>query len=71
MEYEYITISKISDSKSGKTGIWSVINKKHGDLLGIVSWFGSWRQYTFRPQPDTIFSAGCLDDIESFIKGLR
>jgi hypothetical protein len=68
--YEYITIEEYGRSPSGKTGRFEVRNKRSGDLLALVSWYGPWRQYVCCPQPSTIYSAGCLMDIASFMKGL-
>lgn len=39
----------------------------HDDLLGCVAWFGRWRQYTFQPSTDTVYSAGCLREIMDFV----
>ena len=65
--YEYITIDLHGHSPSGKTSLWNVLNKKSGDLLGIVFWYSRWRQYTFQASSIAVFSAGCLDDISGFI----
>jgi hypothetical protein len=68
--YEYIVLVFVGDSPSGKTQIWRV-ETKYGDLLGVVRWFGRWRQYTFWPSSETLYSAGCLSDIADFIGSLR
>lgn len=70
-DYQYIYMQQVGNSPSGKTSIWKVLNKSTQSILGEVRWYGSWRQYTFMPVQGTIFSAGCLNDIEKFIKGLR
>ena len=67
-EYEYIAIWLAGYSKSGKTRVWRV-GSKGDDYLGTVKWFGRWRAYTFYPEPDTVFSEGCLNDIASFLRG--
>lgn len=54
--------------KTKVIGIWS---KKNGDGLGIIKWFGRWRQYAFFPENGTIFNVECLNDIQTYIKGLR
>ena len=64
--YEYITIKEAGPLPGKKTNRWTV-HSKHGDFLGAIMWFGRWRQYTFSPEKQTVFSAGCLDDIRSFI----
>jgi hypothetical protein len=54
-----------------KTKVIEVISKLHGDRLGIVKWFGRWRQYAFFPETGTLFNKECLHDIEEYIRGLR
>jgi len=67
-DYEYIMMEKLVSP--GKTGIWLVLNKSSQTKLGIIKWYGAWRQYCFYPEVEyqTIFSKGCLEDINSFIK---
>lgn len=50
-----------------KTSVWSVLNKHHGDLLGLIVWRGGWRQYVLEPEAGCVFSKGCLIDIAHFI----
>jgi len=54
-----------------KTQQWDVFAGNGDALLGTVAWCASWRQYEFRPEPDTGFSAGCLHDLVEFIKHCR
>ena len=66
-DYKYITMTKIEDKP--KTSVFAV-ESKHKDQLGIVKWFPNWRQYTFFPGDDCVFSKGCLEDINHFITEL-
>jgi hypothetical protein len=68
MDFEYITIENVGSSPSGKTEVFWVRAKSNGAQLGTVKWHGPWRQYAFFPQPDTLYSAGCLNDVSSFIE---
>ena len=54
-----------------KTKDIEVLSKTHPVSLGIIKWFNGWRQYTFFPREGTVYSVECLDDIQSYIKGLR
>jgi len=54
----------------GKTKRFSVISKQHGFPLGEIKWYGSWRQYSFYPNGDTIWNTDCLKDIQDFIQQL-
>jgi len=65
-QYEYIKF-QIAEIKA-KTEVYDIF-ANGGVLLGQVKWFPRWRQYTFFPTKDTVFSKGCLCDIEDFIKG--
>ncbi len=53
-----------------KTKVYSVTKTHGGDFLGTVKWWGAWRQYCFFPDPDTLYSDGCLQAIVDFIKQL-
>lgn len=48
---------------TAKTERWLVKSKSSGDVLGEIRWFGRWRCYSFYPESETIFNAGCLLDI--------
>jgi hypothetical protein len=50
-----------------KTAVWVVLSI-HGDQLGLIRWYGRWRGYTLWPAAHTVFSPGCLDDINAFIR---
>lgn len=50
-----------------KTSAWDVLSKRHGSVLGTISWYGAWRQYTFFPYEDTVFNPDCMREISGFI----
>jgi hypothetical protein len=50
-----------------KTRRWSV-TARSGGTLGIVQWYGAWRQYVFQPGTMSEFSAGCLRDLAAFLE---
>jgi len=68
-EYRYIHFIELS-IKGCKTTTYSVRNNKSDDSLGLIQWYPQWRQYIFFPANDTIYSAGCLRDIDTFITEL-
>jgi len=68
MTYEYIEFVELPKRESRKTKRWACMNKQSGGCLGVVKWYGAWRQYTFWPEPCTIWSVGCLNDIQDFLK---
>jgi len=52
-----------------KTKIYKVLSK-HEDILGEVKWYAPWRQYSFFPEDECIFSKGCMNDINDFMTEL-
>jgi hypothetical protein len=49
-----------------KTNIWQVRNVQSGVDLGLVRWFGRWRQYAFFPDAELVFEKSCLRRIAEF-----
>lgn len=66
---KYLEFSLIEQKPKTKVvGVWS---KRSSDRLGLIKWYGKWRQYAFFPENDTLFNVECLNDIQTYIKGLR
>lgn len=65
-ETEYLRFREVP-SPGLKTKVWTVESKNQGSVLGLVRWFGRWRQYVFEPSTGTLFNNGCLSDIETFL----
>ena len=53
--------------KRQKTKRFNVINKKHGNILGIIKWSNGWRQYCFYPEEDTVWSEDCMNRVGYWI----
>ena len=51
-----------------KTKVWEVCSNVSYIRLGLIKWFGKWRQYAFFPEQGTVFNHQCLEDIYEFIK---
>ena len=64
---EYIEFVEVADT--GKTKVFEV-RRLGGATLGMVKWYGPWRQYTFFPAPITVWNNDCLKAIITFIFGL-
>lgn len=62
---EYLDFQETLDT--GKTKVWDVVSRTRGDVLGHVKWYGPWRQYTFRPSPETVWNVDCLATVTRFI----
>ncbi len=65
---EYITFVEVADT--GKTKIFEVRSTSSGASLGMVKWYGPWRQYIFCPAVTTVWNIDCLQAVTEFIKRL-
>jgi len=66
-EYKYIRFVDMPDLEGRKTHLWACRNIRSDSPLGSIRWYGPWRQYCFFPSSATVYSAGCLADIQDFI----
>lgn len=64
---KYLQVEHHPPHGERKTSGWTVL-ANDGGMLGIVRWYGPWRQYTFEPSAGTVFSAGCLKDLTAFLE---
>jgi len=53
-----------------KTGVFGVYSLSSGEELGRIFWYASWRQYCFFPTSETVWSRGCLHQIQDFMNKL-
>ncbi len=53
-----------------KTRKWHIYSRGP-NRLGVIEWWGAWRQYVFVPDENTIFSAGCMRDLIEFMSAIR
>lgn len=65
VEYKYIYFVKVEDKP--KTSVWHCRNQKSKRIVGVVKWYGPWRQYCFFPEGDVVFNVDCLANINHFI----
>lgn len=68
MTKSYIDFVKVEEKP--KTSVYEVRSKSSGIVLGIVKWYGSWRQYCFFPESKTLWNRTCLLEIGGFVLGL-
>lgn len=57
---KYLTFEDLAPGKGMKTKVILVKSARSGIRLGVISWFGQWRQYTFQPYDGTIWNPDCL-----------
>lgn len=63
---EYLTFELLPRG-GRKTDVWRIASRRSGDTLGLIKWYGAWRQYCFFPALGTVFNVGCMNDITAFI----
>ena len=49
----------------------AILNNKSNDILGEIRWHSSWRQFCFFPEDNTIWSKGCLSDVQDAIHDIN
>lgn len=71
MNKKYIKFRDISELKQ-KTKKFLVVNisSDYPYPIGEIKWYSQWRQYCFFPDEETIYSVGCLKEINDFINRL-
>jgi hypothetical protein len=68
----WVKFEFLSDSSTGRTKIWEVMQQIPKDVyaehaaLGSIKWFGRWRKYAFFPENDTVYEWDCLRVIAEF-----
>ena len=67
LDYKYFTVEPLPREAHRKTQDWDILNKRQGTVIGRISWYGKWGQYCFTPEGTTVWSAGCLADVQKAI----
>lgn len=65
-ESRWIQFVEIPVPPHFKTRRWHVRARENSVLLGVIQWFGRWRQYAFFPAGETVFERQCLRDLAEF-----
>ena len=63
---KYLVMRKHARPSKRKTDVWEVVSTS-GALLGVVRWYGAWRQFCFFPGGGSIFNHRCLRDLSIFL----
>ena len=65
--YKFFTVQRLPSETGRKTRRYEVRKTRSTGLLGIIAWYAAWRQFSFFPEDYTVWSAGCLADIQEAI----
>ena len=68
--YRYVTIEKLPRDPDRRTDKFEV-RALSGETLATIGWWNAWRRYCLYPHALTVWSAGCLADIQDFIGKLE
>lgn len=71
LDYKYFTVEELPLEPGRKTHVYRVLNRSSGACIGIIEWYGAWRQFCFFPSGDSVWSSGCLDDIQDVLRRLK
>lgn len=66
----YLRFHRNVAAETGVTQVWLVLAARTGAPLGVIRWFGRWRQYAYFPEPDTVLNPGCLETITANLRWL-
>lgn len=69
-KYKYIHFEKINENDADSDAEWDCKNNKSKCVLGIIEYYGRWKQYVFEAYGDCVFNVDCLNDIVDFMKQL-
>lgn len=59
-----------TETPKRKTKVINIININAEEVIGIIKWYGPWRQYCFFPEYDTVWNITCLNDVNEVIQKL-
>jgi len=67
---KWLSIEKGIRLPNKKTDLYGVYNKESGACIGLIKWYGAFRQYSFFPASNTVYEKTCLADISKFMQDL-
>lgn len=68
---EYKHFSVLTVPVLGKRSLYPIVTNTRRDVIGGVEWYDPWRQYVLTPEPNTVWSVGCMNDVAAFIATLK
>jgi len=68
--YQFFTISETSEEAFSRP-TFSVTNNSSGTQIGMIGWYPRWKQFVFFAESNTVWSAGCLADVQGFLNALN
>lgn len=69
--YKYFSVNPQPQKPGRKTREYFIVNKSQGARLGVIKWYGAWRQYSVFIESETVWNAGCFANVQDFLKRLK
>lgn len=69
--FRFFTVEAQPRRPGRKTRRWTVTSRCDGDVLGVIEWYGPWRQFCFFPEEGSVWSKGCLEDVQIAIARIK
>lgn len=67
-KYKFINIGQVnSEVFFGKHPVYRIFDNSSRNQLGLISFYGPWKQYVFSSRPECVFNDSCLRDILNFM----
>jgi hypothetical protein len=70
MRYRYFEVVARPQKPTRKTRDYDVVTRG-GPVIGVIAFYTQWRQHVLAPAPNTVWSAGCLADIQDAIRRIK
>lgn len=66
-KYRSFTVKPQKDEKSGGKPSYAIVIDNSGDAIGLIGWYPRRRKWCFAPLEYTMWSSGCLTDVQDAI----
>ena len=66
--YKYFDVFAEPKDLYRKTYRYRICTRRDEDIIGWIEWYGPWRQFCLCAEANTVWSAGCLQDVQDFIR---
>jgi hypothetical protein len=67
----YLRFQAVAAGSVWPDGAVAVLSRRGGELLGVISWYPRWREHVFEAKPDTVWSNGCLCEVENKVSAMN
>ena len=69
-KFKFFAVRQTEDVYAGKL-LYTVFSNKSGAELAVIFWYPQWKQWVFRADDDSVWSADCLHDVIEVLNELN